>query len=108
LFPVDTDLLEGRIGVRVQKRWGRHLTEVEEDVEVGPEAFLRYDATVKGWWTVFAQYEAFSEFSDLGHVVHLGTAGLDVQLAKYLTLRLAARAYYEQRPKEADRNDPAY
>jgi hypothetical protein len=108
LLPVDEDLLELRIGVRAQKRWGRHLTGVEEDPAYGPEAWARYDAKVKEFWTLFAQYEAFSEFDDLAHVSHLATGGLDVQLARYLTLRLAGRAYYESRPEDAATADPGY
>jgi len=100
LLPL-TDRLELRVGVRAQRRFGRLLTSQEEETEVGPEAFARYERKQTSALFYFVQYEAFSEFSDLGHVSHLVTAGLDLLLAPYLTLRLAGRGYYESEPEDA-------
>lgn len=105
----EKDRFEWRIGARVQKRWGRYLSDSQDGVETGAEFFARYErqAIIKRDdqdLRYFAQYEAFSEFNDMGHVANLITAGLTYQLTRFLTLDLALRAYYETRPKE-DRED---
>lgn len=102
---------DGRLGARLQKRWGASLLEDERSLEFGPELFLRYEQTVfqedahlLRW---FAQYEGFTEFNDLRHVANLITAGLTAQVAKYLTLDVGLRAYYETVPKEYGNDRPA-
>ncbi len=92
------DKLEARLGVRSQKRWGPSLGDDQRDIETGPEGYLHYDRRVSEDWSFQAQYEVFSEFRDLGHVTQLATAGLDVSLAKHLTLVFAMRAFRESRP----------
>ena len=101
------DKLEWRIGARAQKHWGSQLSEDQRGIETGIEAFLRYEGAPVSYHKdlkYFIQYEGFSEFNDLQHVTNLITSGLTFQLAKYLNLELALRAYYETRPKE-DRDD---
>jgi len=99
IFPL-RDKLEGRLGVRSQKRWGPSLGPDQRDIETGPEAYLRYDRQVTADWSFHGQYEAFNEFRDFGHVTQVATAGLDLALAKHLTLVLAARAFRESRPDD--------
>lgn len=104
-FLPEKNRADGRLGVRAQKRWGASLPENERDLQVGPEAFLRYEQTA--WQDAnrllrgFAQYEAFSEFEDLAHVSNLFTAGLTIQVARYVTVDIGLRAYYESAPKDA-------
>jgi hypothetical protein len=97
-----TDQFEWRVGVRAQRRFGRQLTHREEEWEIGPEFFTRYERKQTEQLSYFAQYEAFSEFNDMGHLSNLGTAGLDLLLMPYLTVRLAVRAYYECEPEDAE------
>lgn len=99
LVPEDNG--EARIGVRAQEKWGPNYTEQEKELQVGPEAFGRYDVKVKSDTKAFVQYEAFGDFSDMGHITNLITAGLFVQISRYLTLDVAFRAYYESRPDDA-------
>jgi hypothetical protein len=106
-FLPDKNHLEGRIGVRAQQKWGPSVPPEDEDVETGIEGFLRYEQLLKrgdGEWDVrfFAQYEGFSEFEDLDHITNLVTAGLTMQLTRYLAVELGLRAYYETAPKEDD------
>jgi hypothetical protein len=101
LLPIK-DKLEWRLGVRAQKTWGRYLNPPQDDVLVGPEAFLRYEREVSKELRYFIQYEGFAPFNDLGHVTNLGTAGLAAQLSAHLTAELNFRAYYESHPKNAD------
>ncbi len=112
-FLADKNHCEGRVGVRAQQRWGASLTREEEDVETGIEAFLRYEHLLKrgdGEYDVrfFAQYEGFSEFEDLDHITHLVTAGLTMQLTRYLAVELGLRAYYETRPERDDGTGSGY
>lgn len=99
----EKDRLEARLGVRAQKRWGGEpLTGDEREWQVGPEFFARYErkqATNLFYWI---QFEAFSEFEDLGHITNLATAGLDLKLNKWLAVNLGARAYYETEPDDAE------
>ena len=98
----EKDKLEWRLGVRAQKTWGRYFDPPQDDVEVGPEAFLRYEREVSKELRYFIQYEGFAPFNDLGHVTNLGTAGLSAQVNAHLTVELNLRAYYESHPKDAD------
>lgn len=110
-FLPEKSRFDGRLGVRAQKRWGDSLKDSERDLQVGPEAFLRYEQTA--WQDAsrllrwFTQYEAFSEFEDLAHVSNLVTAGLTAQVARYVTIDVGVRAYYETAPKEAN-GSPGY
>jgi Protein of unknown function (DUF3078) len=106
-FMKDKNSLEMRLGARAQKKWGKSISGDDEDVQTGLEAFIRYEQSVKrndGDYDMrfFAQYEGFGEFNDLQHVTNLITAGLTVQLSRYLTLEASVRAYYETRTKEDD------
>ena len=109
-FLQEKSRLDARIGVRAQKRWGSLVPESQRSIETGPEAFLRYEHTVFKqddrsllYW---AQYEGFSEFNNLGHITNLITAGLTAQLARYLTVDLGLRMYYETTPKEFEDGTP--
>ena len=104
-FIPDKNSLEFRLGARAQKKWGQSVGPTEDGIETGPEAFVRYEHLLKrgdGEYDVrfFAQYEGFSEFNDLSHISNLITAGLTVQLTRYITIELGIRAYYETRTKE--------
>jgi hypothetical protein len=98
---------EARIGARAQQRWGASVPPESDDLETGLEGFARYEHLLKrgdGEYDVrfFAQYEAFSEFEDLAHITNLATAGLAVQISRYLAVELGLRAYYETAPEEDD------
>lgn len=93
---------EGRVGVAGRQRYGKDLSDEEKEFEIGLELFLRIEHTLDDRLTWHAQYEAFSEFEDPGHLTNLLTAGLSVQLAKYLTAELGLRAYLETRPEDVD------
>ncbi len=80
-------------------------------MQTGTEAFLRYDHDLidptdpekkKPTMRFFAQYEGFSEFNALAHITNLVTAGLAIQLSRYLGAEFGVRAYYETRTKEDD------
>lgn len=106
-FLPDKNHFEARLGVRAQQKWGRSVPDNSDGVETGIEAFARYEQLLKrgnGDYDLrfFGQYEGFSEFSDLEHITNLITAGLAVQLSKYLAVELGIRAYYETRTKEDD------
>ncbi len=104
------DFLEWRLGVRAQRRWGSQDLPGQDPNALGPEAYVRYESTpqpLEKSFTYFVQYEAFAEFNDMRHVTNLVTASMAYNLAKYLQLQLALRAYYESRPKE-DRDEEAY
>jgi Protein of unknown function (DUF3078) len=106
-FIADKNSLEFRLGARAQKKWGDSISGDDEDVQTGLEAFARYEHAVKRHngeydMRLFVQYEGFGEFDDLQHVTNLITAGLTVQISRYLTLELGVRAYYETRTKEDD------
>lgn len=99
LMPL-SDRLEVRAGVRAQKRWGRGLGDFAREVEVGPEAYLRYERqqfAELSWW---AQAELFTEFDDPAHLESLGTAGLNLQLTRLISVDLRLRAYYERHPSD--------
>jgi hypothetical protein len=98
----EKDKLEWRLGVRAQKTWGRYLNPPQDDLLVGPEAYLRYEREVSKELRYFIQYEGFAPFTDLGHVSNLCAAGLAAQLSTHLTVELNLRAYYESHPKNAD------
>ncbi|MBA3698364.1 MAG: DUF3078 domain-containing protein [Planctomycetes bacterium] len=103
-FLPDKNHCEGRIGVRAQKSWGPSVPPEDDDVETGIEAFLRYEHLLKrgdGDYDVrfFAQYEGFAEFEDFSHITNLVTAGLTMQLTRYLAVELGLRAYYETTPE---------
>jgi hypothetical protein len=97
LLPL-SDRLEVRTGVRTQKRWGTGLDERVRRIEVGPEAYIRYQrkqTAELSWW---AQAELFSEFDDMAHLQALGTAALQLQLTKIVSIDLRLRAYFEHQP----------
>lgn len=96
------DAAEWRLGVRVQKSWGSALADSQEDWQVGPEARLRYERTMDELRSFFVMYEGWSEFSDIGHVTNVITAGLKFRLATHLAVELGLRMYYEARPADAD------
>ncbi len=106
MFP-QKNRLEWRLGVRGQQYYSFGAYDVENRFQVGPEAFLRYERTVNEHLYFFGQYEGWSEFSDLGHVTNLITAGLTAKLAAGLTADLSLRAYYEGRPNGAE-GEPGY
>ncbi len=93
------DKLEARTGIRSQKSWGPSLGEDQRDIETGPEGYLHYNRRVNEDLTYQAQYEIFAEFRDLAHVTQLATAGLDLALARHLTLAVSVRAFRESRPE---------
>ena len=99
---------EARIGVRTQGRWGPNYTTQQEELQTGPEAFGRYDVKIKVDTKAFVQYEAFGDFDDMAHVSNLITAGLFIQVSRYLTVDLALRAYYESRPNNAPKDATGY
>lgn len=106
-FLPDKNHCEGRIGARAQQRWGASVPGEDDGIETGIEAFLRYEHLLKrgdGEYDVrfFAQYEGFSEFNDLDHITNLVTAGLTMQLTRYLAVELGLRAFYETKPKRDD------
>lgn len=110
-FLPDRNKLEWRLGGRAQKTWGKSIGPGEDGVQTGAEAYLRYDHDMldpgdpgkkKPNLRFFAQYEGFSEFNDLSHVANLITAGLAIQLSRYLGAEFGLRAYYETRTKEDD------
>jgi len=112
-FIPDKNSLEFRLGARAQKKWGKSLGRTEKGIETGIEAFIRYEHLLKrgdGEYDVrfFTQYEGFSEFNDLSHITNLITAGLTVQLTRYITIEMGIRAYYETRTKEDDRTLAGY
>ena len=97
LLPL-SDRLEVRTGVRTQKRWGTGLDEHVRRIEVGPEAYLRYQrkqTAELSWWT---QAELFTDFDDMAHLQGLGTAALQLQLTRIIAVDLRLRAYYEHHP----------
>lgn len=105
LMPL-SDRLEVRTGVRAQKSWGRGLEDFSREVEIGPEAFLRYERKQTpeiSWWL---QAELFTEFNDLEHAQGLGTAGLTIQLTRLVTIDLRLRAYYERHPSDLPAHAP--
>jgi hypothetical protein len=103
-----TAKLEARIGVAARKRYGSGLADADKDAEMGIELFVRHEHVLDERLRYFAQYEAFSEFADPGHVTNLLTAGLTAQLSRFLTAELGLRAYYESRPEDAARGATGY
>ena len=106
-FLADKNHFEARIGVRAQQSWGASVPAGDGDIETGIEAFARYEHLLKrgeGEYDVrfFAQYEGFSEFEDFAHITNLVTAGLTMQLTRYLAVELGLRAYYETTPERDD------
>jgi hypothetical protein len=106
-FLPDKNHCEGRIGVRAQQSWGPSVPLGDDDLETGIEAFLRYEHLLRrggGEYDVrfFTQYEGFSEFEDMSHITNLVTAGLTMQLTRYLAVELGVRAYYETLPERDD------
>ena len=106
-FLPDKNHCEGRVGVRAQQSWGASVPVGDDEMETGIEAFLRYEHLLKrgdGEYDVrfFTQYEGFSEFEDMSHITNLVTAGLTMQLTRYLAVELGVRAYYETLPERDD------
>ena len=102
------DALEWRLGVRLQKSWGSELTESQEDWLFGPEARVRYERTIDDLRSFFAMYEGWGEFSDMGHVTNVITAGVKMRFSTYLAVELGLRMYYEARPQDAGPEDTGY
>ena len=103
-FLPDKNHCEARVGLRAQQSWGPSVPPEDGDIETGLEAFVRYEHLLKrgdGEYDVrfFTQYEGFSEFEDPEHVTNLVTAGLTMQLTRYLAVELGLRAYYETAPE---------
>ncbi|MDA3961185.1 MAG: hypothetical protein PF961_10375 [Planctomycetota bacterium] len=99
---------EWRIGARAQRTWGRRQGDENRDIETGAEFWTRYEAEPMEkvrWWV---QYEAFSEFEDLGHISNLLTGAFTYQLMEYLSLQLTVRGYYESAPDEASSDAIGY
>jgi hypothetical protein len=101
----EKDRFEWRLGARAQKRWGRYVSDDQDGIQTGIEAFLRYERQAiiqrdDQDLRYFVQYEGFSQFNDLSHITNLITAGLTYQFTRFLTLDLALRAYYETRTKD--------
>ena len=94
--------------MRAQRTWGKNLPEGGGDYQVGPEAYLRYERQVSKDLRFFVQSEAYDEFRDLEHVTSLSTAGLQVQVGRYLTAELNLRAYYEARPARVSGDGVGY
>jgi len=112
-FLPDKNHFETRVGVRAQQSWGPSVPPEDDDIETGLEAFVRYEHLLKrgeGEYDVrfFAQYEGFSEFKDMGHITNLVTAGLTMQLTRYLAVELGLRAYYETKPQSDDGTGMGY
>jgi hypothetical protein len=106
-FLPDKNHFEFRFGVRAQQQWGPSVPPEDDQIETGLEAFVRYEHLLKrgdGEYDVrfFAQYEGFSEFDDMAHITNLVTAGLVMQLTRYLAVELGLRAYYETTPNDDD------
>lgn len=104
-FLPDKNHFEARLGARAQQKWGPSVPPEDNDIQTGIEAFARYEHLLKrgeGEYDVrfFAQYEGFSEFEDLTHITNLVTAGLTMQITRYLAVELGLRAYYETRPDD--------
>jgi hypothetical protein len=112
-FLPDKNNFETRAGVRAQQSWGPSVPVEDGDIETGLEAFVRYEHLLKrgeGEYDVrfFAQYEGFSEFEDFAHLTNLVTAGLTMQLTRYLAVELGLRAYYETTPESDDGTGVGY
>jgi Protein of unknown function (DUF3078) len=112
-FLPDKNHFEFRFGVRAQQQWGPSVPPEDDRIETGLEAFVRYEHLLKrgeGEYDVrfFAQYEGFSEFNDMAHITNLVTAGLVMQLTRYLAVELGLRAYYETTPKDDDGTGTGY
>lgn len=112
-FLPDKNHFEARVGVRAQQSWGPSVPVGDDEIETGLEAFVRYEHLLKrgeGEYDVrfFAQYEGFSEFEDMGHITTLVTAGLTMQLTRYLAVELGLRAYYESAPERDDGSGIGY
>jgi len=99
-----SDKLEFRLGVRGQQRYGRFTVGgvYENDFQVGPEFTARYERKHRDDLRYWIQFEAFGDFEDIAHVTNLLTAGLDLQVSKWLTVSLGLRAYYETEPDDVD------
>jgi hypothetical protein len=102
-FLPDKNHVEVRLGARAQQKWGASVPPEDEGIKTGLESFARYEHLLKrgeGEYDVrfFGQYEGFSEFEDLAHITNLVTAGLVMQLTRYLAVELGLRAYYESMP----------
>ena len=99
LLPL-SDRLELRLGVRAQKRWGTGLTDFQREVEIGPEAWGRYERQQTAELSYWVQTNLFNEFDDLRHVEGLLTAGLTLRLTRIINIDLRLRSYYEHRPSD--------
>jgi hypothetical protein len=104
----ESDALEWRLGVRIQKAWGDSLTTTQGDLLIGPEAMLRYEQQLSQENRWFAMYEGWGDFDDSGHLTQVITGGLSAHLATHVTAEFALRIYFEGRPREADVAEPGY
>ena len=103
-FFVDHLIAEGRLGASARRRYGSPYRHELTEWETGLEAFARLEQKIVERWSWFMQYEAFSEFEDLGHVTNLGTAGITSHLSKHLVFELGLRVYYETRPDDVTKS----
>jgi len=106
-FLPDKNHCEFRLGVRAQQKWGASVPPEDDEIQTGIESFFRYEHLLKrgeGEYDVrfFGQFEGFSEFKDVEHFTNLVTAGLVMQLSRYLAVELGLRAYYETTPQDDD------
>ena len=108
LFP-DTDKLLWRAGLRVQKRWGRGLSDEEREAQLGPEARIRYERTqFEEQLKWYVQYDIFGDFADLAHISHTFDAGLNLAVTDFISVKLTLKAYYESEPDDADDDSTGY
>lgn len=97
-----------RIGTYVSKRWERGAEDYIVRVHTGPEAYLRYERQQSADVSYYMQWEAYSEYRDLGHIVVDGETALTARVGKSLSVVLKARAYYETQPGDAADDAPGY
>lgn len=105
IFLDESDTLEAKIGIRVQRRWGNHLAESERDIHTGVELRVRYDNTIKDGIEWYLEAETFAPFDDLGHLTNWAEIGIDIAITDWITASLSARAYYETRPDDVTTGD---
>jgi hypothetical protein len=107
LLPPD-DSLSWRLGVYARKRWESNAPRYQTDVNIGPEAYVRYERRQSEDVSYFAQAEAYGDFIDRSHAICQGEAGLNVRVARRLTVEVKLRSYFESRPEEAGAGVPGY
>lgn len=101
IFLPTEDAFQATAGVRAQRRWGSRLSSKEKDVDVGFEARVKYENTIREGLEWRFEMESFAPFDDLGHLTTWSEIGLDVQLTDLIIASMSARAYYETKPKDS-------